>query len=723
MKKQYLKKLLAMLASQPQRTFKPKELARKLGIPKTQYKDFRDELKQLAAEEKIAKHKGNNFGAIKHARILEGVLDVKAQGYGFLLTEEGKEDVFISQRNMGTALNHDVVRVQLFAQSAGKSLEGRVIEVVKRSRNTIVGTYKKSRRFGFVIPDDPKINRDVYVHESDSMNAKNGHKVVVRIVDWQDERTNPEGEIVEILGFPDDPGVDVMSVVKSYELPTDFPPRVEKEAAQIPTTIPAEEIARRLDLRDTNCFTIDPVDAKDFDDAVSIRKLENGLFELGVHIADVSYYVKENSPLDKEALRRGSSIYLVDRVIPMLPEKLSNEICSLKEGVDRLTMSCIMEVDANGTVKNYRIAESVIRSKKRFTYQEVQAILEQKKSRQPFSKHLVQMHALSKILIKRRQRLGSLDFNLPEVKVELNEAGEPIAIRRVERLDSHRLVEEFMLLANQTVTEHVAVHLSRNEQKLPFIYRIHEEPSEEKIEDFKKFVKALGVPLDPNKKVTGKILGHYLEKLKGKPEENLVEDLMLRSMMKAKYSVNNVGHFGLAFKYYTHFTSPIRRYPDLVVHRLLKEYQQAFDYSKLKAKKRKLANIAQIASDRELVALEAERESIKMKKVEYMKRHLGDVFDGIISGVVAFGIFVEIVDLLVEGLVHISDLEDDYYIHDEKNFRLVGQYSQRAYRLGDPVKVRVVRVDPDERNIDFILADADGNHQKKGKPAKRGSRN
>lgn len=700
--KTFLKGVEKILSKQPHRTFKPKELAHRVGVPKPQYRDFRDQLKKMAAEGELARYKGNRFGHIKRATMIEGELHVKTQGYGFLITEEGEEDVFISQKNMGTALNKDTVRVQLFAQSRGRSREGRVVEVLKRARQNIVGTYKKTKRYGFVIPDDLKITKDIFVHESDSANAKDGQKVVAKIVEWPDERANPEGEITEVLGYPDDPGVDVISVVKAFDLPTDFPKHVLKEAERIPTDIPAKEARRRLDLRDTICITIDPEDAKDFDDAVSIRKLKNGNLELGVHIADVSHYVREKDTIDKEALTRGTSIYLVDRVIPMLPEKLSNEICSLRPDEDRLTLSCIMEVTPKGHVTHHKIRESIIRSKRRFSYEQVQDII-RGKSKDPFSEDIRLMHELSQSLIKRRQKLGSLDFDLPEVKVELDDNGTPIAIKKRERFDSHRLVEEFMLLANETVTRHVAVEMAGRGRVPPFIYRIHEEPAQEKMDDFRKFVKVLGFNLDPNKKVTAKLLGDFLKDIAGKPEEALIEDLMLRSLMKAKYSTQNLGHFGLAFKYYTHFTSPIRRYPDLAVHRLLKEYQNGFDFEQAKQKEQRLEKIANTASEREVVALEAERESIKMKQVEYMQRHLGDEFDGIISGVVPFGIFVEITDLLVEGLVHISDLEDDYYIHDDKNYQLIGQSKNRAYRLGDKVRVKVVRVDEDERIVDFVL--------------------
>ena len=703
MHKNILKKVEALLATYPHRTFKPKEMARTLGVVKADYTRFRDLVKKAARDGRVAKYRGNNFGSIKKASLVEGELQVKAQGYGFLIAGEGKQDVFISQKNMGTALNKDIVQVQLYAESKGERREGRVTKVVKRSRSSIVGTYRRTRKVGFVIPDDNKLTTDLFIPDGEDGGARSGQKVVAKIAQWQDRRSSPEGKIVEILGFPDAPGIDVLSVIKSFDLPTTFPPPVEEDVRGMAASIPATELRRRTDLRRDICFTIDPDDAKDFDDAVSLIVLKNGNYELGVHIADVSYYVTPGSPIDREALSRGTSVYLVDRVVPMLPERLSNEICSLRPDQDRLTFSCIMEVAPNGHVVKHRILESVIHSKRRFTYQEVQEIIGGKAASK-YAKTILAMHSLSQTLTKRRHELGSLNFDLPEVKVELNPAGEPIAIRQRERLASHRLVEEFMLLANQTVTEHVAHTLASKERKPPFIYRIHEEPNEQKMEDFRKFVKALGHPLDPNKKVTGKLLGDYLLALKGKPEEVLVEDLMLRSMMKARYATKNAGHFGLGFKNYTHFTSPIRRYADLEVHRLLKEYAERVDFQQARQRNRRLEKIAQHVSAREIVALEAERESIKLKKVEYMQRHLGDEFDGVISGVVAFGIFVEITDLLVEGLVHISDLEDDYYFHDDKNYQLVGQRTEKTYRLGDSVRVQVVRVDPDQRVIDFVLA-------------------
>jgi ribonuclease R len=513
--------------------------------------------------------------------------------------------------------------------------------------------------------------------------------------------------VVQVLGFPGDPGVDVLSVAYSFDLPGAFSDQTEQEAASLAIKITPELLAQRLDLRETITITIDPVDAKDFDDAVSLRILDNGNYELGVHIADVSNFVQENSPLDREALARSTSIYLVDRVIPMLPERLSNDLCSLKPNVDRLTYSCMMEVTPKGKVAGYRISESLINSKRRFSYEEVQEILNGERSADPVLDETVrEMNRLAQVLTKRRLRNGSLDFDTPEVKVILDEQGIPIEIRRKPRQDSNRLVEEFMLLANQTVAQHIQTLTSKKKEIPPFIYRVHERPDQLKMAEFALFVKALGYKFDHQQTITSKLLSDFLKGIAGTPEADIVEKVMLRSLMKAKYSTDNAGHFGLAFRYYSHFTSPIRRYPDLIVHRTLKAYANGYRPELHESYLRKLGRAAQQASEREMIALEAERASVKMKQAEYMMRHLGEEFDGIISGVVAFGIFVEIPQLLVEGLVHVSDLEDDYYIFEEKLYRLKGQSSGRVYRLGDPVRVRVVKADPNERILDFLLVKA-----------------
>jgi ribonuclease R len=715
----FTERVLEYLAHEQHRQFKAKELARALRIPPSRYPEFRDFLKELAREGKIAKLKRNQYGAAQQASVLVGKLHVKTQGYAFLIAGEGHEDVFISQKNMSTALNGDVVKVQLFARPSGRKPEGRVVEVIKRARRNIVGTLRRGKYFYFVKPDEIKVLRDIYIPDEFLDGARPGQKVAVTIESWEDEALNPEGRIVKVLGFPDDPGVDVLSVAFSFDLPAKFPAEVEQMAEQLSLDITPEMLRRRLDLRDLLTLTIDPVDAKDFDDAVSLQHLPNGNLELGVHIADVSHYVTEHSPIDKEALARGTSVYLVDRVVPMLPENLSNDLCSLKPHTDRLTYSCIMEVTPKGKVVNYRIAESVIHSKRRFSYEEVQKILDgelsaestaqsedERKIGKALDATLREMNELAHVLTRQRLRNGSLDFDTPEVKIILDAAGFPVEIRRKQRQDSNRLIEEFMLLANQTVAKHIDLMLARKGSKPPFIYRIHESPDPLKIEEFALFVKAFGYNFDHQQTITSKVLSRFLREIEGEPEADIIENVMLRSLMKAKYSTENVGHFGLAFKHYAHFTSPIRRYPDLIVHRTLKAYANGHGPEMYDQLASKLQHAAEQASERELVALEAERASVKMKQAQFMSRHLGEEFDGIISGVVSFGIFVEIPQFLVEGLVHVSDLEDDYYVFEEKAYRLKGQNSGRVYRLGDEVRVRVVRVDPNERLLDFVLVTA-----------------
>ncbi len=731
--------LLRLLDAHPGQIFKSKELAKHLGVRNQDYQPFKRRVRRLAEEGKLTRHKGNRYGKVRKSLAVTGVLHVKTQGYGFVLRDDGGEDVFVSQRNMGTALHRDRVRVGLWAQSIGKLPEGRVIEILKRGRDRIVGTFMEARTYNYVIPDELKITRDVYVDGRDRGDTRPGQKVVVEITKWGDFRRLPEGKVVEVLGYPDEKGVDVLSVAYGYDLPMVFPKAVEEEAEQIPEDIPERAWEKRLDLRGKMIFTIDPQDAKDFDDAVSLERLSNGHFLLGVHIADVGAFVPPGSAVDREALRRGTSVYLVDRVVPMIPERLSSDLCSLKPNKDRLTYSVLMEVTPEGILEDYRIEESIIRSRYRMTYEEVQRMIddfwgESGESRDEkrnsgadsrgksddLRKTLSDMVGLSRKLKARWRTVGSIDFDAPEPEVVLDPRGRPIELKVRERLESHELIEAFMLLANRTVAEHIQRLRRERDRKFAFVYRIHEKPRGKKMEEFVRFVRALGYSFEPGKRVTPKKFQSLLEEVHGTQQEVIVEEVALRTMMKAIYTTRNVGHFGLAFKQYTHFTSPIRRYPDLTVHRLLKAYCEGGPKSL--SLPVKLSEICEIATAREITAQEAERESIKAKQVEFMEERIGEEFDGIISGITPFGIFVEIAAYLVEGLVHIKDLDDDTYVHDEKHYRLIGKNRNKIYRLGDPVRVKVVRVLREMRKIDFLLVEEERSQTGRGKKKRKSKR-
>ena len=697
--------ILKLFEKNPNRTYKPKQLAKIFRISDQKYPAFKRKLKKMTADGKIIRHKKGRLGQGLKTYEVIGKLHVKTQGYGFLVTEEEKLDIFISQKNMNTAFHGDTVRAVLFAQLKGKSQEAKVIEVIKRSRQNIVGIFQQGKYWGIVIPDEIKIHRDIYIAPENQMNARDGEKVVVHLLEWVDERQNPQGKIVEVLGDPKQPGVDILSIARSFDLPDRFPKNVMTEAEHTADTIPESEIKRRLDWRNELTFTIDPVDSKDFDDAVSLKILNNGNYLLGVHIADVSYYVKQGSKLDEESHKRGTSVYLVDRVIPMYPERLSNEICSLKQGKDRLTFSVIVELTPAADIVHFEITESIINSDRRFTYEEVQEIIDGKVNDDKFQSVIQLMLKLSKKLIEKRQKRGSLDFSSQEVRIILDKNLYPISIEKVRQLDSHRIIEEFMVLANSIVATYVDVILKKKIGKtIPFPYRIHERPSLEKLKDFQLFLNALGIDFKLKKRVTPTIFQKLQKSIQGTDKQVLVEEVMIRSMMKARYSTKNEGHFGLALKHYCHFTSPIRRYPDVLVHRLLKQYLK--DATQFPIKQKELEKICSHATDMEIRAMEAERTSIKTKQLEFMKDKIGETFPGIISGVTSFGIFVELTDFLVEGLVHITTLEDDYYNYDETSYRLVGLYQGKTYQLGDKVLVKVIFVNPEEQLMDFELVNS-----------------
>jgi len=667
-------------------------------------KDFL--IKTLNSMEKqglIVKNRRGRYGVPEKMNLIIGQLEGHPGGYGFLLPENPElDDIYVSREDMNGAMHGDMVLVRPKVPAKGSSkAEGEVVRILKRSLKTVVGTVERGKQYSFVVPDDKRIFYDLYVPKEKTNGAKNGQKVVAKIIEWPQKRRNPVGEIVEILGYPEEPGIDILSIIKKYDLPLDFPEKVQKQVQQIPDEVLDEDLVDREDFRNQKIITIDGEDAKDLDDAVSIEVTDGG-YRLGVHIADVSYYVKEKSPLDIEALKRGCSVYLVDRVIPMLPPKLSNGICSLNPRVDRLTMSVIIDFDKEANIKSYKITPSVIKTCERMTYTQVNKILEDKDQEminrfKYLLDDLTAMRELAEKLTQKRFARGSLDFDIEEAKVILDEEGHPVDVVKEERRIGNRIIEEFMIAANEVVAEHIFW------LKIPLIYRIHEDPDDEKIRSLKEFLYGLGYTLKGTQNLKPKSLQQILEKAKGKPEQRLVNTMLLRSLKQARYSGMNSGHFGLASLYYTHFTSPIRRYPDLIVHRILrKQLNNEIDEKQEKKLSKMVEKVAKISSERERIAEEAERETVDLKIAEYMASKIGETYEAIVSGVTSFGIFVEL-DNTVEGLVHVSNMEDDYYHFNEKSMALVGERTGRTFRIGDKVKVKVEHVNMAERQIDFVL--------------------
>jgi ribonuclease R len=712
--------LLTFLSQDPGTRVSMKELARHLDVQdRDEYHALRQLIDDLGRRgivdlderSKIGyvrpdHESGKKKGTVVRGRIV-GLLTVTKRGLGIVRPAGSDTEIVIAPNFLHTGLHGDLVAVVPFARRMARRrdegeapLEGEVVEIVERRVQTITGTLRRSRHALYVEPDDERIPRDVQVRRDAARKAEDGDKVVVRLLPWTDEHQNPEGTVEEILGRAGDARVEVLSVARGLGLPMAFPREVQREAEHLRAEIPEQEIASRLDYRAVPTVTIDPEDAKDFDDALSCEQLPHGLLRVGVHIADVSHYVHEGSALDEEALARGTSVYMVNEVIPMLPERLSNDLCSLKPHKDRLTYSVLLDLRPDGSVTGSRITPSVIHSRRRFTYEEVQAILTA--GRGEHADLLLPLFHISQTLMKRRRKNGSIDFETPEAKFKFDAHGFPSAIMKKVRLDAHRLVEECMLLANVTVARHVG---AGSEEPKPLLYRVHDMPDPVRLRELASFVKGFGFSLDAKSGVTSRALQKLLDQVKGSEVEALINEIALRSMAKAEYAEKNIGHYGLAFPFYTHFTSPIRRYPDLVVHRLLKEYQKPVSARRLNALRETLPALAEQSSVRERVAMEAERESVKVMQAEYMKRHLGDEFDGVIGGVASFGFFVEINDLLVEGLIRVRDLADDYYLYDERQYALKGRSHGRVFRLGDPVRVRVVAVNPAERRMDFELVE------------------
>ena len=684
---------------------KQKELAIIMQVPKSSRQEFKQMLDELVEEGKISVSSRKKYTKSKFPVII-GTFQANIKGFGFVSLEDTKEDVFIASEYVEDALDGDRVQIALLSDNddsgRGNKREGKIIRVLERRFTEVVGTFQRNKNFGFVIPDNPRITKDIFIALENINGAVNGHKVVAEILNYGSQKKKPEGRIKEILGHRNDPGMDILSIAKAYGMETEFPQEVVRQLVNIPEVINGKEIAGRLDLREWQTVTIDGEDAKDLDDAITLKK-EGSHYYLGVHIADVSHYVTERSPLDREALKRGTSVYLIDRVIPMLPPKLSNGICSLNEGCDRLALSCLMEIDERGVVVGHRIAETVICVDRRMTYTAVKKILtdqdeQQIQQYQSFVPMFQLMEELSKLLRKRRFARGAIDFDFPEAKILLDEKGIPVKIIPYERNVATKIIEDFMLLANETIAE------AYFWQEIPFVYRVHENPDEEKMNKFGTFINNFGYSLHfSNGVIHPKELQKLLDKIEGTASEALISRLMLRSMKQAKYSTESSGHFGLSAPYYCHFTSPIRRYPDLQIHRIIKEnIRKGISPRRMKHYEEILPEVAAQSSYMERRAADAEREVEKLKKAQYMSKHLGEVFDGVISGVTKYGIYVEL-ENTVEGLIHVTDLIDDYYIFDENSYSLIGETTKKVYKLGQKIRVEVETVDPVLKTIQFVL--------------------
>ncbi|MEW8963395.1 ribonuclease R [Paraclostridium dentum] len=698
-------KLLGLISEAAYNPLKKEELAMIFDIHHTEMPMFYNFLDELVESGYLILTKKGKYTSPNQMGLFVGKLVSHKKGFGFVESdEEYTQDLFIPADSLNGAMHNDRVIAEITTPATDeKRAEGRIIKVVERAITDVVGTFQESKSFGFVLPDNKKFNKDIFIPKKFFNGARGNDKVVCRITQWPTEDRKPEGKIIEILGQKGDRYVEIASVIREHGLPEEFPKKVLDEAEKVAIEIPQEEIDRRLDIRDMNIFTIDGEDAKDLDDAVSIEVLDNGNYKLGVHIADVTHYVKEKSKLDKEALKRATSVYLVDKVIPMLPKTLSNGVCSLNPFEDKLTLSVFMEIDHKGEVVKHDIKETIINSKARMTYTEVSDILEKddEKLKKTFAKvadDFFTAEKLARILMKRREKRGAIDFDFPEAKIILNNDGDVVDIAQYERRISNRIIEEFMLITNETVAEHFFW------LNMPFVYRVHETPAHEKIETLNKFISTFGYVIKGDlESVHPKALQGIIEQIHGKTEEKAISTIMLRSLKQARYSPECVGHFGLAAQYYSHFTSPIRRYPDLQIHRIIKEFLNG----KISQKRQdQLAQIVDYAStqssEREREAELAERDVKDIYKARYMEDRVGEEFVGIVSSVTSFGMFIEL-DNTVEGLVRLADMNDDYYIFDENTFTILGERTKKMYRIGDVVKIKVEKVNVDFKEIDFKL--------------------
>ncbi|NLJ81762.1 MAG: ribonuclease R [Bacteroidales bacterium] len=701
----YRKRIIEIFTKHPYQYFNYKQIAYKLdAYSKEERQHVAKTIEHLLNIKTLVKGKRGQYKInLLHietdsSNVLKGKLNMKQTGKAYLIVDGGEmEDVFIAANNTARALNGDLVKVHLFPARRGKRPEGRVIEIVKRYKVNFVGTIKFSKNMSFFVPDDISMPIDVLIPNEFLHNAEDGQKVVVRLTEWHENARNPFGEVIQVLGFPGNNEVEMLSILIDQTFYNTFSTEVEKEAEKISEKIPEKELLNRRDFRQVFTLTIDPADAKDFDDAISYQELENGLYEVGIHIADVSFYVKPNTLIDKEAYNRATSVYLVDRTIPMLPEKLSNKVCSLTPHQDKLCFSAVFVLDKKGKVHKQWIGKTIINSDRRFNYEEVQLIIETSKDKH--AKEILMLDKIAKALRKERFEKGSINFHTEEVKFILNEDSRPIGVCVKENKDSNQMIEDFMLLANRKVAELIG-KVSQKEKAKAFVYRVHDQPLEEKINKFNEFIQKLGYSLQLNsRKNLAKSINDLFVSIEGKGEQKLIEQLAIRTMQRAVYTTNNIGHYGLGFKYYTHFTSPIRRYPDLMVHRLLERYLSG----KPSVNKEDLIEKCKHASEMEQRATEAERNSIKYKQVEYLSDKIGETFEGLVSGVSKWGIWVELKESKCEGMVSIKTLVDDFYYIDEENYRYIGQHSGKIIRLGDAVTVSVRKVDLAKKQIDFIF--------------------
>ena len=684
---------------------KAKEIAMILGVPKKEFNKFVEILKELEENYKIVKNKKNRYRLIGE-NFVEGIYRKNQKGFGFVKIEGKEDEIYISKENSLRALNGDRVLVEIIEEKNKiKNAEGKIKKVIKHEKDTVVGTFQKNENFGFVVPDDKSLGTDIFISKNNFGKARNGHKVLVQITKYPEKGKNAEGKIIEVLGNPNQAGVDMLSLIKEYNLPSTFPEQVVEEAKKFGDKIDKKDIPNRVDCREHIIFTIDGEDAKDLDDAVRVIKLKNGNYRLDVHLADVSYYVREGSLLDKEAQIRGTSIYMLSRVIPMLPRELSNGICSLNAGEDRFTLSCSMEIDQKGKTISVEVYKAIINVTERMNYHDVQKILDKsdKEVLKKYEKYIPNfelMAELATILKNRRLEQGYLNLDIPESKIELDKEGRAINVGKYETSFSNEIIEQFMLSANEAIAEKFYW------LEAPFIYRVHEEPDIDKVKDLNKFLFNFGLKIrTTNDKVYPTEVSKILEEIKGKEEEKVVSTLILRTLKVAKYESENKGHFGIASKYYCHFTSPIRRYPDLFIHRIISKYLEenyVVDDKFIEEYQEKAEQRATLSSEREKIATKVERDSEDLKKAEYMESKIGEEYEGIVSSVTQFGIFVEL-ENTVEGLIRFENLGDEYFIYDEERKRLIGERTNKTYKIGDKVKIRVISANKMLRQIDFEI--------------------